>query len=75
MLSSFPTLAVSLIYCLWSVYRLSGRRRHQQLRERVAFMLWVMAHEIEEGGSIICPWQSGPEEAAALLRPRKIIEE
>jgi hypothetical protein len=60
---SFPTLMVSVIYCLWSAYRLSRLRRLRVLRERVAFMLWVMAQEIEEGGSII------------LSSPRRLMEE
>jgi hypothetical protein len=59
MLASFPTLAVSVIYCLWQAYRLSRLRRERVLRERVTFMLWVMAHELEEGDSIISPRRSG----------------
>jgi hypothetical protein len=60
---SFPTLMVSVIYCLWSAYRLSRIRRLRQLRERVTFMLWVMVHEIQEGGAII------------LSSPRRLLEE
>jgi hypothetical protein len=60
MLASFPTLAVSIIYCLWQGYRLSQLRHERVLRERVTFMLWAMAHELEEGDSIIAPWQTGP---------------
>jgi hypothetical protein len=44
---TFPTLAVSATYCLWHAYRLVQLRRHQQLRERVAFMLWTAANEVE----------------------------
>jgi hypothetical protein len=59
MLASFPTLAVSVIYCLWNAYRLSQWRRRRALRERVTFMLWAMAHDLEEDDSIISPGQIG----------------
>jgi hypothetical protein len=43
-ISTVPTLAVSVIYCLWYAH-LRVRLAHQhRLRERVAYMLWVMAH-------------------------------
>lgn len=43
-IASAPTLAVSAIYCLWHVCFRLRLRREQILRERVAYMLWVMAH-------------------------------
>jgi hypothetical protein len=41
--ASLPTVAVSAIFCVWNAYRLQRYRRDRQLRERVAYMLWVMA--------------------------------
>ena len=43
---SVPILAVAMIYCLWQIYRRHWWRRHQLLRQRVAYMLWVMAQEV-----------------------------
>ncbi|HWG42302.1 MAG TPA: hypothetical protein VN688_05900 [Gemmataceae bacterium] len=42
---SVPTLAVSTIYCLWHLQGERLRRRDRVLRQRVAYMLWVMANE------------------------------
>lgn len=36
----YPTLAVSTIYCIWAAYQ---RKRERALREKVAFLLWVLA--------------------------------
>jgi hypothetical protein len=36
-------LAVSTIYCLWHSYHQIQLQRDRTLRERVAFMLWVVA--------------------------------
>jgi hypothetical protein len=41
-------LAVSLIYCAYHAYRQTLWRRDRLLRERVAYMLWVMAGQVEE---------------------------
>jgi hypothetical protein len=44
---SFPTVAVSTIYCLWFAYhqaRLRQAQREQLLRERVALLLWAAAN-------------------------------
>lgn len=47
--TTIPALAVASIYCLYSVQRrILERRREQRLRERVAFMLWMAAHEVWE---------------------------
>ncbi len=43
---SVPTLAVSAIYCLWHLQGERLRRRNIQLRQRVAYMLWVMAKDV-----------------------------
>jgi hypothetical protein len=40
---TYPTLAVSAIYCIWQVYRRALALRERVLRERVAYMLWVLA--------------------------------
>jgi hypothetical protein len=48
MIPSVATVAVSMIYCLWDAYRrVSPLPRRQQLRERVAYMLWVMAGQLD----------------------------
>lgn len=47
LLPSIPTLAVSCIYCLWWTYQQRAIVRRRVLRERVAYMLWVMATELE----------------------------
>ena len=41
--ASLPTVAVSAIFCVWNAYRHHLFRRSRVLRERVAYMLWVMA--------------------------------
>jgi hypothetical protein len=40
---TYPTLAVSTIYCIWQAYRRALAQRERVLRERVAYMLWVLA--------------------------------
>jgi hypothetical protein len=37
------TLSVTSIYYLWRTYDLVLHERQRRLRQRVAFMLWVMA--------------------------------
>ena len=44
---TFPTLAVSAMYCLWHAYRLAYLRRDRLLRSRVAYMLWTAANMID----------------------------
>ena len=44
---SYPALAVSAIYCIWNAYLRFHMTTERTLRERVAFMLWVMANPIE----------------------------
>jgi hypothetical protein len=49
--TTIPALAVASIYCLYSVQRRDQerrQRREQRLRERVAFMLWMAAHEMPD---------------------------
>jgi hypothetical protein len=43
----FPALAIGMVYCLWNVHRLTLNRREQCLRERVTYMLWVAANQID----------------------------
>jgi hypothetical protein len=43
-LASVPTLAVTTIFYVWSAYRRLQLQRERVLRERVAYMLWVMAN-------------------------------
>jgi hypothetical protein len=43
LLSTVPTLAVSVIYCLWHVQFHVRLMQQRRLRQRVAYMLWVMA--------------------------------
>ncbi len=57
-LMTLPTLAVSTVYCLWNIYRSAYCQRSRRLRERVAYMLWVMATEID----------SSPRPSAILRR-------
>ncbi|HXG10213.1 MAG TPA: hypothetical protein VNK04_10520 [Gemmataceae bacterium] len=45
-LTSVPTLAVSAIFYLWRAYHRERLRRERVLRQRVAYMLWVMAHRV-----------------------------
>jgi hypothetical protein len=42
-----PTLAVSVIYCLWRWAHNYQVRRERQLRQRVAYMLWMAATEAD----------------------------
>jgi|GEM_PF-4547762 len=44
---SYPTLAVSAIYCIWNTYLRLRVKQELTLRQRVAFMLWVMANPLE----------------------------
>jgi hypothetical protein len=52
LLFSVPTLALSLIYCLYNSYRDDRQRRQRRLRERVTYMLWVMAQNAVEQRSL-----------------------
>jgi hypothetical protein len=40
---TYPTLAVSAIYCIWQAYLRTVALRDRVLRERVAYMLWILA--------------------------------
>jgi hypothetical protein len=43
---SYPTLAVSAIYCIWNLYVRTRLSQERALRQRVAYMLWVMVNPI-----------------------------
>lgn len=43
---SFATLSISVIYLLWKMYRENLQHREKVKRQRVAYMLWVMAHRV-----------------------------
>jgi hypothetical protein len=45
-MTTVPTLAVSVTYCLWNSYRMWCQKRNSQLRQRVTYLLWVMANQI-----------------------------
>jgi hypothetical protein len=45
--TSLPTLTVSVLYCAWNLYRGSRLLREHKLRERVAYLLWVIATEVD----------------------------
>ena len=47
LVTAMPTLAVAAVYCCWTLYLAVLKQRDRRLRERVAFMLWTMANEIE----------------------------
>ena len=45
------TLAVATVYYIWRGYAHALLRRQRMLRERVAFLLWVMADRIDPRNS------------------------
>ncbi len=47
MITALPTLTISAIFLAWSVCHRERLRRERRLRERVAYMLWVAAHDEE----------------------------
>lgn len=47
LMQATPTLAVAVIYCIWRWAHDHEMRRHRVLRERVAYMLWSAAHEMD----------------------------
>ena len=47
MIPTLPTLAISTIYCLWYAYQRTRLQQQRVLRERVAYMLWVVANQMD----------------------------
>ena len=41
---NIAALTVVCIYYMWRVYRFTLQQRERVLRERVAYLLWTMAH-------------------------------
>jgi hypothetical protein len=42
-------MSVAVLYSSWRAYFEKALQRERQLRERVAYMLWVMANTVPEG--------------------------
>jgi hypothetical protein len=54
MITALPTVTVSAIFLAWKAcdrdrQRRDEQRRERRLRERVAYMLWVAAHDGDGG--------------------------
>jgi recombinational DNA repair ATPase RecF len=45
---TIATLAVAIIFYTWQLYHQIQQQRQRVLRQRVAYMLWVMAEELDE---------------------------
>jgi hypothetical protein len=43
---SHPALAVSAIYCIWKAYLRTQMKFQRTIRDRVAYMLWVVANQV-----------------------------
>jgi hypothetical protein len=41
-------LSVALLFYSWRSYHQKNELRHKQLRERVTYMLWVMANTVPD---------------------------
>lgn len=46
-IAALPTLAIATVYCFWQIYEVARKQKERRLRERVTWMLWVMAQEEE----------------------------
>jgi hypothetical protein len=46
---AISAMSVALLYSTWRAHFEQTVQRHRQLRERVAYMLWVMANTAPEG--------------------------
>jgi hypothetical protein len=47
LITVMPTLAVSVVFCIWSAYRRASLQQRRRLHERVAYMLWIAAFDRE----------------------------
>ena len=45
--TALPTLAVATIFCLYDIARRTQAQRQQTLRERVTWMLWTLAMNLD----------------------------
>lgn len=43
---NLSALTVATLFYFWRAYRDGQSRREQQLRQRVAYMLWIMANSV-----------------------------
>jgi hypothetical protein len=50
-MGNVAVLAVTAIFYAWRAY--AQCRKQRQLRERVAYMLWVMANRADAAGSVM----------------------
>jgi len=50
-LGNLAALTVALIFYAYRAYLNNTHQRRKVLRERVAFMLWVMAERVDSSGS------------------------
>lgn len=41
-----PAFSVVTLYYIWHIYRQTWLQRERVLRERVTYMLWVMANRV-----------------------------
>jgi hypothetical protein len=48
MVCAVTAMSVALIYSNWRTYEQKNQSRQRLLRERVAYMLWVMANGVPE---------------------------
>ncbi len=46
-------LAVAVLFYTWRSYSQLQQRRQQRLRERVAFMLWAMAGQVQDDDTVL----------------------
>jgi hypothetical protein len=49
--TNMAALAVATLFYLWRAHHQTRLRRQRVLRERVAYMLWVMAEQVQGSDS------------------------
>jgi hypothetical protein len=52
--------AVALLYCFWKTRQALAKRRRVVLRQRVAYMLWVMAERPDDARPRSGRWRLTP---------------
>jgi hypothetical protein len=50
LVTNMAALAVAMLYYLWRAHYQTRLRRQQVLCQRVTYMLWVMADQIDDTG-------------------------
>lgn len=53
MVTSLPVFALAFLYCAWDHYRRCRLLRAHVLRQRVAYLLWVVANLEDEPGTLV----------------------